>query len=70
MLKLSSMVNHDGYYFIVGTPQTPFIKGVSEFYKFLQNVRDWGADFSHKKGGVGKIVGHSFKKGRYHLFSY
>ena len=46
--------------------------GRFEFLKFSQNRGGGGSDFSHKKGGVGKIGGGgvAFKKGRCHLFSY
>ena len=50
------------------TWKPPLIKGAVEFSKFFK--KGWGSDFSLKKGGVGKIRGGCFKKGRYHSFSY
>ena len=44
-----------------------FIKDGFEFLNFLKKRR--GSDFSHKKGGVGKI-GKVFLKRGYHLFPY
>ena len=36
---------------------------MAEFSKFPKNQGGGGSDFSHKKGGVGKIAGIVLKKG-------
>ena len=48
----------------------PFIKG-GRGLNFRIFRKKGGSDFSHKKGGVGKIGEFVLKKsGGYHLFSY